>query len=70
MYETLTKDIPRQSNNAVPTITFTEEHMSNLLIAYQSLRDLEKLLTIISGIDPENGILCRLRHMDRLIQDW
>lgn len=69
MYETSTKDIPRQSNNAVPTITFTEEHMSNLLIAYQSLRDLEKLLTIIAGIDPENGVLCHLRHIDRLIQD-
>ena len=63
------KDITNQSNNAVPTLTFTEEHMSNLLTAYQSLRDLEKLLTIISGIDPENGILCNLRHMDNLIQD-
>ena len=63
------KDITNQSNNAVPTMTFTEEHMSNLLTAYQSLRDLEKLLTIISGIDPENGILCNLRHMDNLIQD-
>lgn len=69
MYNTLKKDITSQSNTAVPTITFTEEHMGYLLIAYQSLRDLEKLLTIISGIDPENGILCRLRHMDRLIQD-
>ena len=63
------KDITNQSNNAVPTLTFTEEHMGNLLTAYQSLRDLEKLLTIISGIDPENGILCNLRHMDNLIQD-
>ncbi len=70
MNDTLKKDITSQSKTAVPTITFTEEHMGNLLTAYQSLRDLEKLLTIISGIDPENGILCRLRHMDRLIQDW
>ena len=69
MYDTLKKDITSQLNTAVPTITFTEGHMGYLLTAYQSLRDLEKLLTIISGIDPENGILCRLRHMDRLIQD-
>lgn len=69
MHKTLKKDITSQSNPAVPTITFTEEHMGNLLTAYQSLRDLEKLLTIISGIDPENGILCRLRYMDRLIQN-
>ena len=69
MDDTLKKDITSQSNTAVPTITFTEEHMGNLLTAYQSLRELEKLLTIISGIDPENGILCRLRYMDKLIQD-
>jgi len=69
MDNTLKKDITCQSNTAVPTITFTEEHMGNLLTAYQSLRDLEKLLTIISGTDPENGILCNLRHMDNLIQD-
>ena len=69
MNDTLKKNIISQSNNAVPTLTFTEEHMGYLLTAYQSLRDLEKLLTIISGIDPENGILCNLRHMDRLIQD-
>lgn len=69
MDNTLKKDITSQSNTAVPTITFTEEHMGNLLTAYQSLRELEKLLTIISGIDPENGILCNLRHMDNLIQD-
>ena len=69
MDDTLKKDITSQSNTAVPTIIFTEEHMGNLLTAYQSLRELEKLLTIISGIDPENGILCNLRHMDNLIQD-
>lgn len=69
MHSISKKDITNQSNNAVPTLTFTEEHMGNLLTAYQSLRDLEKLLTIISGIDPENGILCNLRHMDKLIQD-
>ena len=69
MDDTLKKDITSQSNTAVPTITFTEEHMGDLLTAYQSLRDLEKLLTLIAGIDPENGILCRLRHMDKLIQD-
>ena len=69
MHSISKKDITNQSNNAVPTIIFTEEHMGNLLIAYQSLRDLEKLLTLIAGIDPENGILCRLRHMDRLIQN-
>lgn len=69
MDDTLKKDITSQSNTAVPTIIFTEEHMGNLLTAYQSLRELEKLLTIISGIDPENGILCRLRYMDKLIQD-
>ena len=64
------KDITNQSNNTVPTITFTEEHMGNLLTAYQSLRDLEKLLTIISGIDPENGScsdefcsICRRRRI-------
>ena len=69
MDNTLKKDITSQSNTAIPTISFTEEHMGNLLTAYQSLRELEKLLTIISGIDPENGILCRLRYMDKLIQD-
>ena len=67
MYDTSKKDIINHSNNAVQTITFIEEHMGNLLTAYKSLRDLEKLLTLIAGIDPENGILCRLRHMDNLI---
>ena len=57
MHNTLKKDITSQLNTAVPTITFTEEHMGNLLTANQSLRDLEKLLTMIVGIDPENGSL-------------
>ena len=52
-----------------PTITFTEDSMVKLLTAYKSLRDLEKLLSMIAGIDPSNGFLSDLRHMDDLIQD-
>ena len=52
-----------------PTISFTEDSMVKLLTAYKSLRDLEKLLSMIAGIDPSNGFLSDLRHMDDLIQD-
>lgn len=52
-----------------PTIAFTEDSMVKLLTAYKSLRDLEKLLSMIAGIDPSNGFLSDLRHMDDLIQD-
>ena len=52
-----------------PTITFTEDSMVKLLTAYKSLRDLEKLLSMIAGIDPSDGLLSNLRHMDDLIQD-
>lgn len=52
-----------------PTITFTEDSMVKLLTAYKSLRDLEKLLSMVAGIDPSNGFLSDLRHMDDLIQD-
>ena len=53
-----------------PTITFTEDSMVKLPTAYKSLRDLEKLLSMIAGIDPSNGFLSDLRHMDDLIQDF
>ena len=53
-----------------PTITFTEDSMVKLLTAYKSLRDLEKLLSMVAGIDPSNGFLSDLRHMDDLIQDF
>lgn len=69
MHNTLKKDITSLSNNPISTITFTEEHMGSLLTAYQSLRDLEKLLTMISGIDPKNRIISCLRHTDKLIED-
>ena len=52
-----------------PTIAFTEDSMVKLLTAYKSLRDLEKLLSMVAGIDPSNGFLSDLRHMDDLIQD-
>ena len=47
-----------------PTVPFTEESMVKLLTAYKSLRDLENLLSMIAGIDPSNGLLSNLRHMD------
>ena len=52
-----------------PTVPFTEECMGKLLTAYRALRNLEKLLSLIAGIDPTNGLLSKLRHMDNLIQD-
>jgi len=52
-----------------PTVPFTEESMAKLLAAYKSLRDLEKLLSMIAGINPANGLLRKLRQMDNLIQD-
>ena len=52
-----------------PTVPFTEECMGKLLTAYKALRNLEKLLSLIAGIDPTNGLLSKLRHMDNLIQD-
>ena len=52
-----------------PTITFTEDSMVKLLTAYKSLRDLENLLSMIAEIDPSDGILSKIRHMDDLIQD-
>ena len=53
----------------LPALTFTEENMVSLLTAYKSLRDLEKLLSMIAGIDPSEGFLRDLQHMDYLIQD-
>jgi len=52
-----------------PTVPFTEECMGKLLTAYKSLRDLENLLSLIAGIDPSNGLLSNLQHMDYLIQN-
>ena len=52
-----------------PTVPFTEESMGKLLVAYKSLRDLEKLLSMIAGINPANRLHRKLRHMDNLIQD-
>ena len=52
-----------------PTVPFTEECMGKLLTAYRALRNLENLLSLIAGIDPTNGLLSKLRHMDNLIQD-
>ena len=52
-----------------PTVPFTEECMGKLLTAYRALRNLEKLLSLIAGIDPTNGLLSKLRHMDNLLQD-
>jgi hypothetical protein len=43
--------------------------MGKLLTAYKSLRDLENLLSLIAGIDPSNGLLSNLQHMDYLIQN-
>ena len=52
-----------------PTVPFPEECMGKLLTAYRALRNLEKLLSLIAGIDPTNGLLSKLRHMDNLLQD-
>ena len=52
-----------------PTVPFPEECMAKLLSAYKSLRDFEKLLSLIAGINPSNRLLKKLRHMNNLIQD-
>lgn len=67
MYD-ICRNAHSQAIHTVPTITFTEKYMVMLLKAYKALRDLENLLTMISEIDPTNGILCRLRLIDKLIQ--
>lgn len=57
------------ANANSPTVPFPEECMAKLLSAYKSLLDLEKLLSMIAGINPANRLLRKLRHMDNLIQD-
>lgn len=50
------------------SVMFTVEHMEKLIIAHDGLRDLEKLLTLLCGIDNENKILKDLRGVDHLLK--
>lgn len=54
---------------ANPTLTFTAENLAALLTAQKALQDLEKLISLISEVDPENKILLDLRRINDLLRD-
>ena len=51
------------------TVDFMTGHMVNLLKACWSLRELERLLNMLNGIDEDNRVLTLLRKMDSVLQD-
>ena len=54
---------------ANPTLTFTAENLAALFTAQKALQDLEKLISLISEVDPENKILLDLRRINDLLRD-
>ena len=50
------------------SVMFTAENMEKLIIAHDGLRDLERFLTMLCGIDNENKILKDLRGIDYLLK--
>ena len=51
------------------TVDFMTGNMVNLLKACWSLRELERLLNMLNGIDEDNRVLTLLRKMDSVLQD-